>query len=70
VHVVTAETEGAVVRNIERKETAAMQMADEMVKHMAEFTKQKITSTQRTMTDYHAPHRMIVPQWCQEEKCA
>jgi DNA modification methylase len=34
VHVITAETEGAVVRNIQRKEADAMRMADNMLKHM------------------------------------
>lgn len=34
-HVITAETEGAVVRNIERKEWQAAEMADQIVHHMA-----------------------------------
>lgn len=34
VHVVTAETEGAVVTNIERKEKQAAHMMEEIVKHM------------------------------------
>jgi len=34
VHVITAETEGAVVRNIERKEADAMSMAENMVENM------------------------------------
>jgi len=34
VHIITAETEGAVVRNIQRKEADAMRMADNMLKHM------------------------------------
>lgn len=39
-YIVTAETEGAVVRNIERKEKQAMEMMDGMVEHMkAEMNK-------------------------------
>ena len=34
-YVVTAETEGAIVRNIERKEQQAAEMMDEIVNHMA-----------------------------------
>jgi DNA modification methylase len=34
VHVITAETEGAVVRNIQRKEEDAMKLADNMLEHM------------------------------------
>ena len=35
VHIVTAETEGAVVRNIQRKEKQSSEMFDEIVKNMA-----------------------------------
>jgi hypothetical protein len=34
VYVITAETEGAVVANIKRKEADAMKMAENMVEHM------------------------------------
>lgn len=34
IHVITAESEGAVVTNIKRKDADAAQMAEEMVKHM------------------------------------
>lgn len=41
-HVFTAEAEGAVVRNIERKEKDAMLMAKEMVKHMSVYNKEAL----------------------------
>lgn len=41
-HVVTAEAEGAVVRNIERKEADAMNMAREMVKHMSVYNREAL----------------------------
>jgi DNA modification methylase len=41
-HVVTAEAEGAVVRNIKRKEVDAMRMAREMVKHMSVYNKEAL----------------------------
>jgi len=37
VYVITAETEGAVVANIKRKEADAMRMAESMVEHMQEL---------------------------------
>ena len=63
VHVITAETEGAVVRNIERKESDAMRMADEMIEHMRDITSEEIKSTQRSFTDYNADIKMALPEW-------
>jgi len=37
VHMITAQTEGAVVANIKRKEKDAMEMAESMVEHMKEI---------------------------------
>jgi hypothetical protein len=42
VHVISAESEGAVVANIKRKEEQNQTMGAEMVKHMAETMKQEI----------------------------
>lgn len=51
VYVVIASTEGAVVRNIARKEEDSRRMADEMVNHMTEFQKDLISGTTKdTMT--------------------
>lgn len=53
VHVITAETEGAVVTNIKRKEKDAMQMAANMVEHMKDLNKQALEgATQRIKTEY------------------
>ena len=38
-YVITAETEGAVLANIKRKEREAIEMADQMVEHMADMNK-------------------------------
>lgn len=66
-YVITAETEGAIVKNIKRKEDNAMMMAEEMVKHMQVYNMDNIRMkvsdkqqyvTQSTETDdyklYHA----------------
>lgn len=42
VHIITAETEGAVVANIKRKEADAMKMADSMVEHMKDLNAQAL----------------------------
>ena len=44
VHVVTHETEGAVVRNIERKEKQFEEMSGSMVDYMKDITKKEINS--------------------------
>lgn len=51
-HIITADIEGAVVRNISRKEDDAKQLAEEMVNHMSEITKTEITGTVRTELAY------------------
>lgn len=63
VHVITAETEGAVVRNIERKETDSTRMADEMITHMRDITSAEIKATQRHFTDYNATKNIILPKF-------
>lgn len=52
VYVVTADTEGAVVQNIKRKEEDAARMAEEMVKNMHEINEENIKGTQRTSSAY------------------
>lgn len=53
VHIVTAETEGAVVANIRRKEREAMDMADSMVEHMMEINTAEIHGqTYRSKSPY------------------
>jgi DNA modification methylase len=51
-HVFTAEAEGAVVRNIERKEKDAMLMAKEMVKHMSVYNKEALHGIQKENEPY------------------
>lgn len=52
-HVVTSEAEGAVVKNIQRKEADAARMAAEMVKHMSVYNTEAIhKQTIRTADSY------------------
>ena len=52
VKIIVSQLEGAVVKNIERKEKDAAKMAEEMVKHMHEINQENIKGTQRTSSAY------------------
>ena len=52
VHLVSAESEGAVKANLERKQAQADDMAQSMVDHMRELTKQKIKGAEMEKSDY------------------
>ena len=53
VHVICAETEGAVVQNIKRKEREALAMAANMVEHMQDLNKAALLgATKRIKIDY------------------
>jgi DNA modification methylase/superfamily II DNA or RNA helicase len=52
VHVITAETEGAVVKNIQRKEEDAAKMADGMINQTQEITRENIRGTHRDNANY------------------
>ena len=52
VHLVSAESEGAVKANLERKQAQANDMAESMVSHMRELTKQKIKGASMEKSEY------------------
>lgn len=63
VHIITAETEGAVKANIERKQRQANEMAGEMVAHMRGVTRRQIEGA-RSNTETYAPTvPMNLPAW-------
>jgi DNA modification methylase len=51
-HVITSELEGAVVKNIERKEKQAREMSDEIVKHTASACRDNIHGQTRDVIAY------------------
>lgn len=51
-HVITAETEGAVVRNIERKERQASEMFDNLVRHMSVFSSAVTGAARKEEAEY------------------
>jgi len=52
VHIVTADIEGNVVRNIQRKESDAEKMAAGMVGHMKDINRENIKGTQVSKSEY------------------
>jgi DNA modification methylase len=51
-YIITAETEGAVVRNIQRKEQQATEMMDGMVRHMRDEMQKNVRQAEREVRDY------------------
>jgi len=62
-HIITGELEGAVVRNIERKERDASHMAESMLGHMREINTAEIHGTIRETEAYTAAKQTEVPSW-------
>jgi len=60
-HIITADIEGAVVSNIQRKEADALRMAEEMVQHMHTITEQNIKGSLRMDRSYVATNTIKSP---------
>lgn len=63
VHVISAESEGAVVANIQRKEEQNKVMQTEMIEHMAESMKKEVFGLVSDRTEYNANVKFILPDW-------
>lgn len=63
VHFIAAETEGAVVANLRRKEADAERMAAAMVKHMAGLSSVEVRGMVRTVADYNPTQPVIIPEF-------
>lgn len=62
-HIVSAETEGAVVANIRRKEADADRMAASMVMHMRDFSTREVRGLERDTPAYNPTNQMEIPTW-------
>lgn len=65
VHVISAESEGAVVENIRRKENQHEEMSEQMVKHMATFMQHEIIGASLNRESYIPTVKMKIPSWVQ-----
>jgi hypothetical protein len=63
VHFIAAETEGAVVANLRRKEADADRMAAALVMHMADLSSEAVRGTVRTIPDYNPRQPMSLPEF-------
>lgn len=62
-HFICAETEGAVIANIRRKEMDAERMAAAMVIHTASISSQEVRGLTRTTPNYNPTQPIIIPDW-------
>ncbi|MBP0438439.1 helicase [Tianweitania sediminis] len=60
---VFAETEGAVLANLARKEADADRMAAAMVRHMADLSAAEVRGTTRTILPYNPAQPIMLPSW-------
>jgi hypothetical protein len=63
VHFIAAETEGAMVSNIRRKEADAERMAQAMVSHMSDISSETIRGAKRDRPDYMPTQPVKIPEW-------
>jgi hypothetical protein len=63
VHVISAESEGAVVENIKRKDEQHQEMSSAMVEHMAQFMKHEIIGASMNREEYKPTMTMQLPAW-------
>jgi hypothetical protein len=63
VHMVAAETEGAVVANLRRKEADAERMAAAMVRHTADLSSLAVRGLVRDRGDYRPTQPLTLPEW-------
>lgn len=63
VHIITAETEGAVMENIRRKQAQHDEMAEQMIRHMREFTRREIVGATSNQETYNATMPTTIPAW-------
>lgn len=62
-HFIAAETEGAVVANLRRKEADAERMAAAMILHMADLSSANVRGLVRDRPDYNPQMPMALPDW-------
>jgi len=67
IWIITSELEGAVVRNIERKEAQHHALMDGLVAHMRAAMALELGSTGRTEEEYKPGKAMALPKWLKSE---
>ena len=70
VRIITADTEGAVVENIQRKEKQFEEMLRGMIAVTQNITKDNIKATTRQTKSYEPQERMELPEWLKSAAAA
>ena len=63
IHIWIEEREGAVLKNIQRKDKQARLMTENMIRYMKDLTKKELEQTGRTFVDYFPNEEMRLPLW-------
>ena len=63
VHIVSADSEGAVTANIKRKEQMHEEVSKEMIKAVGEFTAKQLGRSVQNKTEYKPTKKMEIPAW-------
>lgn len=67
VHIIVTDVERSIVENIQRKHEQAETMSIEMIKQMADFTKNEISKTTKQVSEYNATRQIKLPSWIKGE---
>jgi superfamily II DNA or RNA helicase len=70
VHVFSSELEGAVTRNIARKQADAEKMGEELSKWTRDAMRVAVKGQARQTNDYSARREMVIPEWLRTEEAA
>lgn len=62
VHVFASESEGSVLRNLQRKEAAAQEMGDALTRETAAIVREQVHGLRRETNEYKAPDTRM-PEW-------
>lgn len=63
VHIVSADSEGAVIANIKQKERQHNEIAKEMIACVKEFTVKQLGKASQEKTEYNPTQKIKVPSW-------
>lgn len=67
VYIIISDAEGAVLKNIQRKQRDAERMTGELVEFTRELLKSDLKQTTRDVDEYYAFERMEIPEWLKTE---
>jgi hypothetical protein len=68
VHIFASELEGAVIKNLKRKESDAAAMAEELSRETSEMVRAEVVGSTRQTNTYGASTAIVVPAWIGAEE--